>query len=66
MSLDYLSTLRAIERALTLCDSPHGDEFEGLREAYLQERERPQEPSPQLPLLKELTCNASATTCTNS
>lgn len=51
MSLSYLDTLRAIERCLTLCSSPHAGEFEGLREAYLAQRERPQEPSPQLPLL---------------
>lgn len=51
MSLSYLNTLKAIERCLTLCTSPHADEFEGLREAYLAQHERPLEPSPQFPLL---------------
>lgn len=48
--LDYLDQIRCITHALELCGSPHADEFDGLREAYLAQHERP-EPSPQLPLL---------------
>jgi hypothetical protein len=40
----YLETLKAIERCLTLCSSPHADEFEGLREAYLAQRDNNHKP----------------------
>jgi len=48
MKLDYLATVRAMSRALELCDGDHMTEAEALRLAWLEERERPQEPQPQL------------------
>jgi len=54
--MNYLDTIKAIERCLALVDSPRAAEFEGLREAYLAQHERP-EPSPQLPLLAVKECD---------
>jgi len=54
--LDYLATVRAMSRALELCDGDHITEAEALRLAWLEERERTQEPSPQISLLAGQEC----------
>jgi hypothetical protein len=52
MKLDYDATLRAISHALDLLEAePDTDEREALRRAWLAQRERPQEPQPQMNLL---------------
>lgn len=53
MKLDYLQTVKAMSRALELLDGDHFTEAEALRLAWLEQRERPQPPNPQLSLLKD-------------
>lgn len=58
MKLDYLATVRAMSRALELCDGNHMPEAEALRLAWLEQRENNHKrPEPQLALtLKDAPC----------